>query len=151
MVETEHLIFKPSLIHGIGGFVRTDLKAGTRVVEYVGKRITKQESIECCRQGNEYVFRLDEETDLDGSVDWNPARYLNHSCGPNCEAELIEGHIWIVALRDLRAGEEVTFDYGYDLEEYRKHPCHCGAPQCAGFIVSAELRDAVRKKSSRAA
>ena len=56
------------------------------------------------------------------------------------------GHIWIITLRDIAAGEEVTFDYGYDLEDYREHSCRCGAPGCVGFIVAAELRDQVSKK-----
>jgi uncharacterized protein len=143
-LETAHLIFKPSPIHGLGGFASRDLPAGMLVIEYIGERISKAESIERCRQGNEYIFRLDDQFDLDGSVAWNPARFLNHSCAPNCETELIDGHIWVVALRPVKTGEEITFDYGYDLEDYRRHPCHCGNPTCAGFIVSAELRSGLR-------
>ena len=143
VIETAHLIFKPSPIHGTGGFAKTPVIMGTLVIEYVGNRITKQECIERCRRGNEYIFRLDEETDLDGDVGWNPARFLNHSCAPNCEAELIDGKVWIVALRDIATGEEITFDYGYDLEDYREHPCRCGAPDCVGFIVAVELRAAL--------
>ncbi len=144
--ETPRVLFKPSPIHGTGGFARVDLPAGTRVIEYVGRLISKGESLERCREGNEYIFRLDEETDLDGNVGWNPARFLNHSCIPNCEAELIDGQIWILALRDIPAGEEITFDYGYDLEEYRQHPCCCGAPDCAGYIVAEALREEVRRR-----
>jgi uncharacterized protein len=146
VIATDHLVFKPSPIHGLGGFARADLPQGLLVIEYVGKRLSREETIEGCRQGNEYIFRLDEDTGLDGNVDWNPARFLNHSCAPNCEAELIDGKIWIVALRDIRCDEEITFDYGYDLEDYRQHPCHCGSPECVGCIVSAELREAVRGK-----
>jgi uncharacterized protein len=144
---TAHVVFGPSPIHGTGGFAGHDLARGTRVIEYTGRRITKQESLECCRQGNEYIFRLDDQTDLDGNVEWNPARFFNHSCAPTCEAEEIDGRVWIVALRDLRAGEEITFDYGYDLEDFRQHPCHCGAPGCAGYIIATELRDAARPAS----
>ena len=142
---TCRVLFKPSPIHGIGGFAREDLPGGAPVIEYLGRRVSKQESLERCREGNEYIFRLDEATDLDGNVEWNPARFLNHSCAPNCEAELIDGRIWIVALRDIRAGEEITFDYGYDLEDYRDHPCGCGAAECAGFIVAEALREEVRR------
>ena len=151
VTETAHLIFKPSPIHGTGGFARTDLARGTLVIEYVGRKISKQKSIEICRGGNEYVFSVDEETDLDGNVEWNPARFLNHSCAPNCEAELLDGKIWIVALRDIQAGEEITFDYGYDLEDYRDHPCACGASECVGYIVAGELRSLVKKKTRSAA
>jgi uncharacterized protein len=143
-----HVVCKPSSIHGLGGFARTDLSRGTLVIEYVGQVITKQESIDRCRLGNEYIFRLDDESDLDGNVPWNAARFLNHSCTPNCEAELIDGRIWIVALRDIKDGEEITFDYGYDLEDYRKHPCRCGSPECVGYILAAELRGALKHRAS---
>ena len=75
-----------------------------------------------------------------------PARFLNHSCAPDCEAELENGRIWIVAKRDIKAGEELTFNYGYDLDDYRNHPCRCGAPDCAGHIVAEEFFDHVRKQ-----
>jgi len=143
VTETAHLIFRPSPIHGLGGFAQSNLAKGTPVLEYVGERITSVESIERCRRGNPYIFRLSEESHLDGNVEWNPARFLNHSCSPNCEARLIDGRVWLVALRDIRAGEELTFDYGYDLEDFRNHPCHCGSPECAGYIVAEELRSSV--------
>ena len=97
---------------------------------------------------NWFIFGLDDEFDLDGHVEWNPARFLNHSCAPNCEAVCEEGRIWITALRDIRPGEEVTFNYGYDLEDFQEHPCHCGAPQCVHYIVAEELMPDLRKKLS---
>ncbi len=145
MTETEYLIFQPSTIHGLGGFAKKPLAQGTRVLEYLGERITVAESIERCRQGNQCIFRLNESTHLDGNVDWNPARWINHSCRPNCEAVLIEDRIWLVTLRDIQAGEEVTFDDGYELEDFRAYPCSCGAPECAGYIVAEELRAGLRK------
>ncbi len=83
--------FRPSAIHGIGGFAKADMTAGTRVIEYVGEKITKAESLRRCESANEYIFSLDETHDLDGNVPWNPARFLNHSCDPNCEAEPTAG------------------------------------------------------------
>ena len=115
------------------------IASGARVIEYVGERIDKRTSLERCRQGNHCLFHLDENWDLDGDVPWNPARLLNHSCAPNCDAELIDGHIWMVARRAIGAGEEVTFNYGYDLTDYREQPCRCGSPACVGFIVAEEL------------
>jgi len=144
--ETELVVFRSSFIHGIGGFARVDISAGTRVIEYVGEKITKQESLARCERNNEYIFSLGEEQDLDGHVNWNPARFLNHSCDPNCEAQLIEGRIWVMAIRAVRAGEELTFNYGYDLEDYREHPCACGAPGCVGFMVAEEFFEHVRRQ-----
>jgi uncharacterized protein len=134
------LEFKPSSIHGVGGFVVVPISKGSRVIEYVGERLSKSESLVRCQQGNPFIFYLDENWNLEGNVEWNPARFINHSCEPNCEAELIEGRIWLIARRDISAGEEITFDYGFDLDDYREHPCHCGSAQCYGYILARELR-----------
>jgi len=142
-----NVVFRSSPIHGTGGFATIDIPAGTRVIEYLGEIITKQESLARCERGNEYIFAIDEEHDLDGNVDGNPARFVNHSCEPNCEAQFVDGRIWLVAIREIRAGEEVTFNYGYDLCDYREHPCHCGAKTCVGYIVAEEFFEHVRRRS----
>ena len=136
--------FRASPIHGTGCFALADISMGSRIIEYVGNKIDKQESVRQCQLNNPFVFFLDPDHDLNGQVEWNPARFLNHSCSPNCEAELIEGRIWIVARRDIRAGEEITFNYGYDLECFREYPCHCGSPDCVGFILAEEFHASLR-------
>ena len=146
VAESAWVCFRPSAIHGIGGYAREPLAAGARIIEYVGERIDKRESLRRCEANNPYLFALDDRHDLDGNVSWNPARFLNHSCAPNCEAALEEGRIWIVALRPIAAGEELTFNYGYDLEDYRDHPCRCGSPECVGFIVAEAFFDHVRRR-----
>lgn len=134
------LELRPSPIHGDGAFATRPIAQGTRIIEYAGERITKSESIRRCQQGNPFIFYLDDSCDLDGSADTNPARFINHSCAPNCDAELMDGHIWLIAKRDIAAGEEITFDYGFDRVDYRDYPCHCGTPNCYGYIVANELR-----------
>lgn len=147
--ETEWVTFGKSPIDRLGGFARKDIPAGTRVIEYVGEKISKAESLVRCEANNEYIFTLDDEWDLDGNVEWNPARLINHSCAPNCEAEIDDDNrIWIVAVRDIKAGEEVTFNYNYDLEDYREHKCRCGAPECVGYIVAEEYFEHVRKNNA---
>ena len=146
MTDGVSIYFQPSPIHGTGAFARVTLPRGTRMLEYVGEKIDKAESGRRCQANNEYIFCLDEEFDLDGNVPWNPARFLNHSCAPNCDAECIDDRIWIIARRDIRAGEELTFNYGYDLPDYADHPCRCGAPECVGFIVAEELANSVRRR-----
>ena len=141
------VMFQASRIHGSGGYAAADVSAGTRLIEYLGERIGKEESHRRCEANNPFIFQLDDETDLDGNVDWNPARWLNHSCEPNCEAEVDDGRIWIVALRDIAAGEELTFNYGYDFADYRDFPCRCGTPACVGFIVAEEFFDMVRTEN----
>jgi len=136
-----------SPIQGRGGFARCDIARGTRVAEYFGQKITKLESLALCEENNPYIFALDDEFDLNGDVEWNPARFFNHSCDPTCDAENIDGRIWIIARRAIKAGEEITFNYGYDLESYREYPCQCGAPSCVGFIVAEEFfADLIKKR-----
>lgn len=137
--------FRASPIHGTGGFARGLILAGELIVEYVGRRIDKLEALRECELENQFIFCLDENTDLDGNVDWNPARFLNHSCAPNAEAQLIGGRVWIVALRVIRAGEEITFNYNYGLEDYREHPCKCGSPNCVGYMLAEEFFDSVKR------
>src|SRR6266700_1234634 len=99
------MLFKQSPIHGMGGFAIRAISKGNRVIEYIGQRISKAESLKRCQRGNEYIFYLDHEHDLDGNVPWNPARLINHSCAPNCDAERQTGEIWLVSNRDIAAGE----------------------------------------------
>ena len=143
--DTDWLRFQPSAIHGLGGFARRTIPPATRVIEYLGEKIDKQESLRRCELNNEFIFTLDETHDLDGSVAWNPARLINHSCAPNCEAEVDQGRIWIAAIREIAIGEEVTFNYGFDLVDYRQYACRCGAVECVGYMVAAEFHEHVRK------
>jgi SET domain-containing protein len=144
-----------SSIHGRGVYARVAIPQGTKIIEYTGERITKAESkrreeerLERQRQGGDgsvYIFELNKRYDLDGRTEGNVARLINHSCKPNCRSEDIRGHIWIIAQRDLLPGEELTFDYGYGYNEWRLHPCRCGAKECVGFIVNANQRWRVRR------
>jgi uncharacterized protein len=144
------MLVRDSIIHGRGVFAARFIPAGTEIAEYIGERITKAESLQRCLAGNVYVFTLDDQFDLDGNVDHNPARFANHSCVPNCESIMDEDdRIWIVAVRDIQPGEEITYNYGYDLEDYPDHPCRCGTPNCIGFIVAEELMPIVRKRLSQ--
>jgi SET domain-containing protein len=141
--------FRASDIHGSGGFATAPIAADTTIIEYVGEKIDKQESARRCEANNPYIFHLDDQFDLDGAVDWNPARLLNHSCSPNCEARMDEDNrIWIMALRDIAPGEEITFNYGYDMENWRDHPCRCGSPDCVGYIVAEEYQASVKEMAA---
>ena len=70
---------------------------------------------------------------------------MNHSCDPNCEAINREGEIWIVAVQDIHNGEELVYDYGYDMEHFLDHPCLCGSKNCIGYIVREDQRNKVKK------
>jgi SET domain-containing protein len=148
-MQSDSLIhFNNSAIHGTGGFARVNIPAGARLIEYLGRKIDKAESLRQCELDNPYIFSISEEFNLDGNVDWNPARLLNHSCSPNAEAQQEDDErIWIVALRDIAVGEEITFNYNYDLQDYREHPCQCGSSNCVGFIIAEEFFDAIRMRA----
>jgi len=130
---------------GYGLFADHDICQGERIVGYIGQKISKAESIRRCAGGNEFIFYLDEQFDLDGNVESNAARFVNHSCSPNCEVERIADQLSVIARQFIAAGAEITFNYGYDLVNYREHPCHCGTAACFGYIVAEEFRDVVRR------
>jgi SET domain-containing protein len=136
-----------SAIQGCGAFATAIIRAGETVIEYFGEKISKEESLRRCIEGNNCIFQINDEFDIDGSIEANLARLINHSCAPNAEAQLEDDRVWIIALRDIVPGEEITFNYGYDLDDYREHPCNCGAANCIGFILAGELWDTVAKRA----
>jgi SET domain-containing protein len=143
------VMFKPSRIHGIGGFAWIDLRKGQRIIEYIGPKISKAKGLAEYERGNVYLFSLDEDYDIDGSVAWNPARFLNHSCVPNCEAAIVRQRIWLYALRRIKAGEELTYNYGLGLGGFEDRPCHCGASTCVGFMVDEQYFATVRHRRGK--
>jgi hypothetical protein len=144
------VLFKLSRIHGIGGFAWVDLRKGQRIIEYMGPKISKEKGLAELKQDNAYIFSLDEDYDIDGSVAWNPARYLNHSCVPNCEAAIVRQRIWLYARRRIVAGEELTYNYGHGLGGYEDRPCHCGASACVGFMVDEQYFATLRHRQGKA-
>ena len=143
------VVFKKSKIHGTGGFARADIRRGIRIIEYVGPKLRKAEAQAELEKQNSYIFTLNDDYDVDGSVEWNPARFINHGCQPNCEAEIDGDHIWILARRSIQAGEELTYNYSYDLDDYKERPCNCGARECVGYMVAEQYFKTVRERRAR--
>lgn len=129
---------RPSATAGVGLFATRRLAAGERIIEYLGEKITKTESAARKAACNNYIFHLDYRHDIDGAGLDNIARYINHSCEPNCVIEKSGGRIFVVAARDIAPDEELSFDYGYDASEYERFPCNCGARVCCGYMVARE-------------
>jgi len=139
-----------SEIHGRGLYAAKDISKDTWIIQYIGEKISKKESD---RRANEllartasnggarvYIFILNKRWDIDGDVPDNDARLMNHSCGPNVEAQIWDKkEIWFIALRDIKKGEELTFNYGFDLEHWQDHRCRCGSARCVGYIVDEDL------------
>ena len=135
-----------SVIQGRGVFALRPIRSGSRVVEYIGERISHREAdrrhtSEDGWSPHTMLFVVDGKTVIDATRRGNSARWINHSCRPNCEAVDDEGRIYIDAIRDIRPGEELTYDYNLILDEphtpvaKKAHPCHCGAPRCRGTLL----------------
>lgn len=156
MVENPLIEVARSGIHHKGVFARERIRRGTRIVEYIGEKITKAEGIRRADEtlerarntktkGFVYIFDLNDRYDVDGNVPQNVARWINHSCEPNCSALIIRGRIWIIARRAIEAGEELTYNYGYGFDSWRDHPCRCGSAGCVGYIVARRYFGKLRK------
>jgi SET domain-containing protein len=141
------LVVRPSPIHAVGVYTTTPIRKGTRVVEYDGERITPEEADRRYDGASRtYLYGLDDgKTVIDGE---GLGAYLNHSCDPNCEVDEIKRRVWIFALRDIAAGEELVWDYNlYDDED--PAPCHCGSRKCRGTMYSREWMAKVRRREAR--
>ena len=154
-----HIKVKESCIHSTGIFAKKDIPEGTRIIEYVGERIGKAESdrranipLEKNKKNGDYgavyIFDLNKRHDIDGNVPYNTARFINHSCDPNCETKIIRGHIWIIALCDIKKGEELAYNYNYGFEDYEDHDCRCGSSRCVGYILDEDLWPRLRRREN---
>src|SRR5262245_46435280 len=135
----------PSRIAGQGLFAAQDIKQGTKVIRYIGEKISHEESERRLAAGNAYIFGLDERSAIDGSTRKNTARYITHSCDPNCQTEQFGRIIWIVAMRDIQTGEELTYNYGCELNDEPPESCHCGAQHCCGYILGPHYWDHLKQ------
>ena len=138
---------RASPMQGLGAFAVRPFPAGVRLIEYAGERLTP--AIADMRypevtgeRHHTFLFAIDDDVVIDAAVNGNEARYINHSCDPNCDAVIEDGHIWIETIREVAQGEELAYDYAYVLEERhspaakRRFPCSCGAPNCRGTILA---------------
>lgn len=133
-------------IHGRGVFALTDIPKGTRLMEYLGERISHAEADRRYAKEHEnsphtMLFAVNDEVVIDATRRGNSARYVNHSCSPNCEAIEEDARIFIEAKKKIAAGEELTYDYNLVLEERhtpalkKLHECYCGSPRCRGTLL----------------
>ena len=157
--ESRFCEVRNSEIHGRGVYATCFIPKETKIIEYVGELVDKKESerralsqhAKSLKTGDAavYIFTLSKSYDIDGNVPWNTARLINHSCAPNCEAWIEGRKIFIHSLCDINPGDELTFDYGFDVDCYEDHPCLCGRDGCIGYIVGrgqwAELKERLKK------
>ncbi len=152
---------RDSEIHGRGVFATEKIKKGERIVRYKGK-LRSHEEVDAIygghdENGHTFLFTLNDDYVVDANVDGNVARWINHSCAPNCESSIEEHHkgkrhkdkVWIEAARDIQKGEELTYNYGIVLDEpYTKAlkalwACRCGSTNCTGTMLQPKKKQKV--------
>lgn len=142
-------IVRRSKIHGRGVFALQDIPKGTRLMEYTGERISHDEADRRYAAVHEnsphtMLFAVDDETVIDATIRGGSARFINHSCTPNCDAVEEDGRIFIETMRAVPAGRELTYDYNLILEERhtpavkRAHACFCGTRKCRGTLLGSK-------------
>lgn len=158
--DNPYFEIRRSRIQGRGAFALRRIRKGTRLIEYVGERITPEEADRRYEDDLEvrhhtFLFSVDRKTVIDAAVDGNEARFINHSCAPNCEAVDDRKRIFIEAIRTIHPGEELTYDYQferdeeYDEEWERHYVCRCGAPNCRGTILAPKKEKKPRKAAAK--
>ena len=148
-----------SRIHGYGVFAARRIRKGTTVIEYLGERVSHAKA-DARYEGKDaddnhtFLFTVDAKTVIDAGVNGNEARYINHGCDPNCESTILNGRIFIEAIRTIQPGEELSYDYQIqrdsddtpDVDEV--YACRCGAASCRGSMLEAAKKP--RKTARRA-
>ena len=153
---------KKSSLHGSGLFANCDIKKEEQVIQYIGDKVTKKEGDKRAdiqikkaqknkKNGMVYVFELNKKYDIDGGVARNYARFINHSCDPNCEVEITNNEIWISSIKRIKKYTELTYNYGYPFDsDFEEHICKCGSKKCVGYILSDDdwpkLKKELQKK-----
>jgi uncharacterized protein len=153
-----------SRVHGHGVFALRRIRKGTTIIEYLGERLSHARADaryedKDPRDNHTFLFTVDSKTVIDAGVNGNEARYVNHGCDPNCESTAWKGRIFIEAIRTIRPGEELAYDYQIQRDEDDPadvdviFACRCGAPTCRGSMLEAPKKTkppARRKKSKKA-
>jgi uncharacterized protein len=137
---------RQSPVHGRGVFAKKPIRKGRRIIEYTGRRVPWKSIPDNVDDAHTFLFGINDGADvIDPEIGGNEARWINHSCDPNCEAiEEDDGRVFIYALRNIRAGEELSYDYRLEVDERitptvkAENACHCGTSRCRGTML--ELR-----------
>ena len=152
-----------SKIHGTGVYAIAPIKKGTRVIEYLGDRISHAEAdrrYENKREddGHTFLFIASNRTVIDAGIGGNDARFINHACNPNCETVIENSRVFVEAIRNIKPGEELGYDYQLTWEstddpaELALYECRCGAKRCRGTMLDREPLDKpkkIRKKTRK--
>ena len=135
-----------SSVHGRGVYATKLISKGTRIIEYTGKRMLWADVPNHDDDPHTFIFGLDNGQVINAGIDGNEARWINHSCNPNCEAVGKGSGIFIYALQKIRAGEELFYDYALQLDEpitrklEQEYKCHCGTSRCRGTMLEIKKK-----------
>lgn len=154
--DNEWFELRRSSIQGLGAFAKKDIPRNTRIIEYIGEKISHAEADRRYPDSRDerhhtFLFTLNSKWIVDAAFGGNESRFINHSCEPNCEAIIERGHIWIESVKRIPAGAELSYDYQYEyLDEYtdedlKFYQCRCGSSKCRGTIVAPKPRSRRRK------
>lgn len=113
---------------GLGLFATRPIKKGERIIEYFGREISKEEEF---TSRSKYLFEISSRKTIDGTERRNFARYINHSCKPNCEPNIVKGRVFIDAIKNIKPGEELNYDYGEEYFDEHIKPFGCRCTKCA--------------------
>ena len=140
-----------SNIHRKGLCASRDIKKNEKIIEYLGKKITHKQADQDTKYGYKitYLFTLNKKYVLDGDFKFNTARLINHSCNPNCEVRGKGLKLWISSIKDIKKGDELSYDYGFSFDkDYRDFPCKCRSKNCCGYIVRQGSRWRISNKKT---
>ncbi len=156
---SKRIAVRTSGVHGKGVFAEMDIAEGETLIEYKGEVIKWKEALRRHphnpkEPNHTFFFSIDDKHVIDGNVNGNSARWINHSCKPNCEADEKKGRVFIKALRNIQAGEELNYDYGLVIDEpytdklKADYQCLCGAKKCRGTLLAPKEKDDDAKSDS---
>jgi SET domain-containing protein len=136
---------RDSSVHGRGVFATKAIAKGKRIIEYVGERMSWEKASAESDDPHTFLFGLeDDDKVINAGIGGNESRWINHSCAPNCEAIEENGRVFIYALRNIRPGEELSYDYALELDEpvtpdlKKEHACYCRASSCRGSLLAVK-------------
>jgi uncharacterized protein len=133
--SSRRLCVRRSPLHGLGCFATVRLLKGSRIAEYTGERITRKEAMRRMRRANgKRISELDADCYIDGNVNGNQTKYINHCCDPNSDVFVMDGALIIFALREIAPGEEITVDY-LNSFDHDQSVCQCRTPSCRQWII----------------
>jgi SET domain-containing protein len=139
--QNVHIAVRDSSVHGRGVYAMETIPEGTRIIEYTGDRVSWEDAPNDEDDPHTFNFGLENGEVINPEIGGNDARWINHSCEPNCEAVEQDDRIFIYAIRDIEAGEELFYDYALEIDEpvteesKRKFACHCGSSKCRGTML----------------